>query len=193
MAYIATGNKYPGILGLLWFKHGTARALGRLADTVLRGPSGLTPGERELIAARVSRLNSCEFCQDSHAAAAVGHLSDEKLVADVVADPSQSPLTDRMKALLAIAAKVQKSGREVQASDIEAARKAGASDEDIHDAVLVAAAFCMFNRYVDGLGTLPAKKADYAEMGLRLARQGYRHPPAPVRWLVRRILDAKFR
>jgi uncharacterized peroxidase-related enzyme len=192
MPHIQTGNTYPGILTLLWYKHSSAAALGRLADTILRGPSGLTPGERELIAAHVSRLNECEFCADSHAAAASCHLSNAELVAQVQRDLESAPISPRLKALLRVAGKVQRGGRHVQPTDIEAARSEGASDEDIHDTVLVAAAFCMFNRYVDGLGTLPAKPGDYAQMGERLAKHGYRMPPSPVRWLVRRILDRQF-
>jgi hypothetical protein len=97
-----------------------------------------------------------------------------------------------MRALLAVAASVQRSGKAVSAGDIEAARKAGANDEEIHDTVLVAAAFCMYNRYVDGLGTQPAKPEEYAPMGERLAKKGYSYPPAPIRWLVRRILNRQY-
>lgn len=192
MAYIHVGNNYPGILGLLWFKPSTGDALSQLAETLLRGPSGLSPGERELIAVRVSSLNDCGFCCNAHSAAAAAHLSDPALVEAVKRDFQQAEISPRMKALLAIASKVQEGGRSVTPGDIEAARTCGASDEDIHDAVLVAAAFCMFNRYVDALGTSPADPKDYAKMGERLARQGYKQPPVFLRWLVRGILDRQF-
>jgi alkylhydroperoxidase family enzyme len=78
-----------------------------------------------------------------------------------------------MKALLHIAGKVQISGRAVMAADIAAAREQGADDREIHDTVLIAAAFSMFNRYVDGLGSwTPTDPAVYEEMGRRMAK-GY--------------------
>jgi uncharacterized peroxidase-related enzyme len=190
--HIQTGNSYPGILALLWYKPSTGTALSDLAQALLHGPSPLTPGERELIAAYVSRLNECEFCCDSHSASAACHLSDPALVESVKRNPQEAAVSDKMKALLVIAGKVQQSGRNVLPADIEAARRAGASDEDIHDAVAVAAAFCMYNRYVDGLGTKQAKTSDYPAMGERLATKGYKFAPAPLRWLVRRILDRQF-
>jgi uncharacterized peroxidase-related enzyme len=191
-AYIDTKNSYPGILGLLWFKPSTGAALGQLTQALMHGPSGLTSGERELIASHVSSLNECSFCCDSHSAAAAAHLSDAGLVEEVKRDFTQARISPKMKALLKIASQVQKGGRNVRPADVEAARQAGASDEDIHDAVLVAAAFCMFNRYVDGLGTTPARKDDYREMGERIAFKGYRFPPGPLRWLVKRVLNRKF-
>jgi hypothetical protein len=62
----------------------------------------------------------------------------------------------------------------VTADDVGRARKLGATDREIHDTVLIAAAFCMFNRYVDGLGTWqPIDPQAYREMGQRMARVGY--------------------
>jgi alkylhydroperoxidase family enzyme len=79
-----------------------------------------------------------------------------------------------MKALLNIADKVRISGREVSEADIAAAREQGASDMDIHDTVLIAAMFCMFNRYVDGLAaTTPDDPAFYNLVGEQRAREGY--------------------
>ena len=159
MAYITTGVNQPGIIELLFYKGSTGKALSNLAETILRGPSGLTSGERELIASYVSKLNDCNFCHDSHSAAANAHLGDNgNTVECVISNVADAPVSNKLKALLKIAARVQKGGKEVTLADVEFAKKAGATDEDIHDTVLVAAAFCMFNRYVDGLGTFPAKK-----------------------------------
>ena len=98
-----------------------------------------------------------------------------------------------MRALLEIAALTQKGGRNVKPEHVEAARKAGASDDEIHDTVLIAAAFCMYNRYVDGLGTKPpANPADYKEMGQRLSTQGYKFPPRFLYGFVRKILSKKY-
>ena len=101
-------------------------------------------------------------------------------------------VSEKMKALLQIAAKVQIGGKEVKPEHIEAAKNAGASDEDIHDAVLIASAFCMYNRYVDGLGTnLPDSDDEYADMGKNMARKGYKYPPLFMRkWVIRQMQKA---
>jgi uncharacterized peroxidase-related enzyme len=183
MTYIKTGINQPGIIELLFYKGSTGKALSRLAHTLLHGPSELSPGEREIIAAYVSHLNDCEFCYESHCASANVHLSDNgEILHQVKHDLDKAPVSSKLKALLNIAAQVQKGGREVSSRHIETARKEGASDEDIHDTVLIAAAFCMFNRYVDGLGTrLPASRSEYIPMGLRMAKKGYTYPPLFLR------------
>lgn len=192
MTYIKTGVDQPGIVELLFYKGPTGKALSNLAQTLLHGPSNLTPGEREVIAAYVSSLNKCEFCHDSHSASANYHLKDGGQTVNLVkVDPMVAPVSEKMKALLKIAGRVQKSGKEVNISHIEDARRAGASDEDIHDTVLIAAAFCMYNRYVDGLGTIPAEKEEYAPMGKRLATTGYTYPPLFLRKFVIRMLNRR--
>jgi len=146
-----------------------------LAEILLRGPSSLTSGEREMIATLVSDRNDCHFCQASHRAAAAHHLGGDYAIVDAVKrDFQTAPVSAKLKTLMAIAAKVQESGKQVTASDIERARSAGATDLEIHDAVLIAAAFSMFNRYVDGLATFtPRDDAAYDEMGQRMAHEGY--------------------
>ncbi len=146
-----------------------------LAEVLLRGPNSLTSGEREMIAAFVSSRNECHFCQASHSAAAAHHLGGSYAAVDAVKrDYQTAPVSAKLKALLAIAAKVQQGGKQVTPSDVERARAEGATDVEIHDAVLIAAAFCMFNRYVDGLATLtPVDPAAYDAMGRRMAEQGY--------------------
>ena len=193
MAYINTGIDQPGILELLFYKEPTGKALSDLAQTLLHGPSTLTPGERELIASYVSKLNNCEFCHESHSASANTHLNDNgDMVRCIITNLDTAPISEKMKSLLRLAGKVQKSGREVKPDDIEAAKKAGATDEEIHDAVLVAAAFCMYNRYVDGLGTsLPKAKEDYVPMGKRLATKGYKYPPMFMRKFVIWMMSRK--
>lgn len=195
MTYITTDIPQPGIVELLFYKGTTGKALSRLAHTLLHGPSPLSSGERELIASHVSALNGCEFCHESHSASANAHLKDQGFaVSAIKLNPAQAPVSDKMKALLQIAAQVQAGGKEVKLSHIENARKAGATDEDIHDAVLIAAAFCMYNRYVDGLGTsLPGSKEDYVDMGKRMARVGYKYPPLFLRKFVIRQMKKKNR
>src|SRR5580765_1435118 len=153
MPHIQLPEELPGIRALLAFRPETAGPLGALADALLHAPGTLSPGEREVIAAYVSLLNECMFCHNSHAAIAACHLDDEGLVASVMQDPERGAVSAKLKALLAVAARVQQGGRHVREEDIARARAEGATDTEIHDTVLIAAAFCMFNRYVDGLAT----------------------------------------
>jgi uncharacterized peroxidase-related enzyme len=175
MAYIKVEEGVPGIRSLVLFRPETGKPLYELAQVLLRGPSPLTEAERELIAAYVSYRNDCLFCMNSHAAAAKCLFGEEKnIVNDVLRDMQQSGVNDKMKALLNIAGKVQVSGKNVTAEDIENAKAAGAIDHEIHDAVLISATFCMFNRYVDGLASYtPSAPEVYSEMGKRMVEKGY--------------------
>jgi uncharacterized peroxidase-related enzyme len=175
MPHIQLPDGLPGITSAFAFRPETAKPLRALAEVLLRGPSSLSSGEREMIATFVSTRNGCYFCQTSHRAAAAHHLGGNYELVDAVrADYRNAPVSPKLKALLAIAAKVQQSGKNVTAEDITAAREEGATDLEIHDAVLIAAAFCMYNRYVDGLATFtPTDQRLYDEMGARMAAQGY--------------------
>jgi uncharacterized peroxidase-related enzyme len=173
--HIALPEGLPGITSAFAYRPETAGPLRELAEVLLRGPSTLSSGEREMIAAFVSTRNECDFCQASHRAAAAHHLGGDYALVDAVrTDPEQAPVSTKLKALLAIAGLVQAGGPQVTTAAIGRAREAGASDLEIHDTVLIAAAFCMFNRYVDGLATLtPVGDAAYDEMGRRMAHEGY--------------------
>jgi uncharacterized peroxidase-related enzyme len=165
----------PGITAGFAFRPETAKPLRELAEVLLRGPNTLTSAERETIAAFVSSRNDCHFCQASHSAAAAHHLGgDYASIEAVKRDFERAPVSPKLKALLAIAGKVQQGGRQVTSADVDRARREGATDVEIHDTVLIAAAFCMFNRYVDGLATMtPSDPALYDVMGQRMAREGY--------------------
>ncbi|MGM1062896.1 carboxymuconolactone decarboxylase family protein [Saccharothrix sp. Mg75] len=169
---------FPGIAGLFRFRPETAGPLNELAEVLLRGPSSLSRGERELVAAHVSGLNECSFCRDSHSAFAAAQLDGgAELVRLVRADPATAPIGGKLRALLDIAGAVRKSGKEVTADLVEAARARGATDLEIHDTVLIAAAFCMFNRYVDGLGTVvPDDPAEYDHVARGIVEHGYTRP-----------------
>jgi uncharacterized peroxidase-related enzyme len=175
MAHIQLPEGIAGILGPMAFCPETAKPLNALAEVLLRGPNSLTPAEREIIATYVSSQNDCCFCQLAHGAVAAYRLGgDEKLVNDVKLNFETAAVSDKLKALLAIAGKVQQGGKRVTTDDIARARKQGATDKQIHDTVLIAAAFCMYNRYVDGLATwAPTDPEMYRENGRRLAEQGY--------------------
>jgi uncharacterized peroxidase-related enzyme len=175
MPHIALPDGVPGIRGLFEFRPDTAKPLCELANALLHAPNTLTPGERELIATYVSSRNDCSYCQDSHGAIAACHLDgNEALVAQVKRDFEQAAISGKLKALLAIAGKVQHGGKSVLPEDIKRARAQGATDTEIHDTVLIAAAFCMYNRYVDGLATLlPENPSVYRDRAGMIARHGY--------------------
>ncbi len=175
MAHIRLPEGIPGILGPMAFSPETAKPLNALAEVLLRGPNSLAPAEREMIAAYVSSQNDCHFCQNAHGAVAAYRLGgNEELVNDVKLNFESAAISDKMKALLAIAGKVQKEGKQVTTPDVDCARQHGATDKDIHDTVLIAAAFCMYNRYVDGLATwAPQDPEVYREIGKRVVNLGY--------------------
>ncbi|HEY4194852.1 MAG TPA: carboxymuconolactone decarboxylase family protein [Mucilaginibacter sp.] len=177
MSHIDLPTEYPGIRSLFIFRPETAAPLCSLAQVLLHDPHPtLSAGERELIASYVSNLNTCKFCTSSHSAIAKHQLnSDLELVKQVLADPETAPISNKLKSLLKIAGKVQSGGKNVLTEDIDAARREGATNIEIHDTVLIAAAFCMYNRYVDGLATWqPDNEAFYDKMGEQRAKEGYK-------------------
>jgi uncharacterized peroxidase-related enzyme len=183
MPHINLSNEYPGIRSLFVYRPETAAPLNALVQAMLHNPHPtLSAGERELIATYVSRLNTCFYCCNIHGAIAKHQLgSNGEIVQQVLADPETAPISQKMKALLKIAAKVQSGGKNVLPADIELARNEGATDMEIHDTVLIAAAFCMYNRYVDGLATWQPDNEDlYDKMGEQRAREGYLTPPFKV-------------
>ena len=175
MAHINVPEGVPGIRSLVMFRPETGKPLYELAQVLLRRQSTLSEAERELIAAYVSKRNDTIFCMMSHAAASKALYGDEKnIVDDVLKDMHQANISDKMKALLNIAGKVQVLGSAVKQEDIDAARNEGATDKEIHDTVLIAALFCMFNRYVDGLAAnTPADLSTYPLRAKQIAEHGY--------------------
>jgi uncharacterized peroxidase-related enzyme len=157
------------------FRPETAKPMSDLAETLLHAPNTLTAADRELIGTYVSSQNECHYCQTSHGAIAACHLGgNEALVEDVKLDFEHAAISEKLKALLVIAGKVQRGGKQVLPADVERARKAGATDIEIHDTVLIAAAFCMFNRYVDGLATWTPQDMDsYRARAAKVAQDGY--------------------
>ena len=175
VAYINLGQGGPGILGLLRYRPETGRPLKELTEVLLRGDSTLTRGERELIAAHVSRLNDSRFCYYAHGTQAALQLDGGWATVDAALGGVEAPsISPRIRSLLRIAAAVRTGGREVTPALIHDARAVDVTDLEIHDTVLIAAAFCMFNRYVDGLGTwAPADRQDYLPAGRRIVDLGY--------------------
>ena len=179
MPHITLPDGLPGIRGPMAFRPETAKPMNELVEFLLRGPNTLTAGERELIATYVSSQNDCYFCQNIHGAIAAFHLGgNDKLVLDVKRDYEGAEVSPKLKALLAIAGKVQMGGKNVLPADVARARKEGATDVEIHDTVLIAAVFCMANRYVDGLATWqPDDPEMYRTRAAITATQGYGKKP----------------
>ena len=179
MPHIPLAIHLPGITGLLEYRQDTAQPIRELTQILLRGESTLSEGERELIATLVSSQNQCTFCTTAHTSAANILLGESETCEMVKADFETAPVSEKMKALLAIASHVQQNGKNVTAQDIERAKTAGASDREIHDTVLIAALFCLYNKYVDGLASVtPAEPAFYEKLGQRITTNGYNRVPA---------------
>jgi len=177
MPYIKVEEHLPGITGLLEYRKDTAEPIRNLTQFLLRGPNTLTEAERELIATIVSHRNECRFCSTAHTAAADLLLGECDTTQKIKEDISSAPVSEKMKALLTIAAQVQKSGKSVTTQSIDAAKKAGATDVEIHDTVLIAALFCLYNRYVDGLSTIaPTDPSFYQGLAERIAKSYMRSP-----------------
>ena len=182
MAYIQLNNALPGITGLLEDRPDTGAPIRELTQILLRGESSLTELERELIATLVSYKNECRFCTRAHAATVVALGGTEELLEKVYHDLENAPVSEKMVALLLIAGKVQRLGKDVQEADIARAKAEGATDREIHDTVLIAALFCLYNRYVDGLGTYrPEDPAYYQRLASRLVTIGYARPKDGIR------------
>ena len=178
MPHIPLPEGAPGPRGPMLFRPETAEPMSEMAEVLMRGPSTLTLAERELIGTYVSAQNDCRYCQTIHGAVAAHYMGvteeHEQLVLQIKCDPSTAPISPKLKALLKIAGHVQQGGKHVTAEDITQARQHGATDLEIHDTVLIAANFCMMNRYVDGLATWAPEDPDfYRRRAANLAQHGY--------------------
>src|SRR5246127_4178914 len=140
MPHIKLQDGLQGIRGPMAFRPETAKPLNELAEALLHAPNSLPQADRELIATYVSSLNDCFFCQTVHGSIAAACLDgNEDIVRQVKRDFMNAAISEKLKALLVIAGKVQRDGKLVTAQDIAAAREQGATDTEIHDAVLIAA------------------------------------------------------
>jgi uncharacterized peroxidase-related enzyme len=175
MPHIDVDENLPGIRALLAFSPATAAPIGELANLMLRTNEGLTMADRELIASYVSYLNDCFYCHQSHGEIAVCYLDGNRdLVEQVKRDYSNAKISPKLKSLLTIAHSVQQGGKFVTSEQVEHAKSLGATDKDIHDTVLIAALFCMFNRYVDGLAaSTPSDLSGYPLRAKQIVEHGY--------------------
>lgn len=181
MPHIPLDENLPGITGLLNYRLDTALPIRELTQLLLRGESTLSEGERELIATVTSQGNQCRFCTAAHTAAADACLGERVTAEMVKNDPEHAPVSPKMKHLLEIARRIQADARTVSPELVQKARAAGATDREIHDTVLIAALFCLYNKYVDGLATVtPSEPAFYDRLGDILKNKGYM--PSPDRY-----------
>lgn len=178
MPYIPLEEHLPGITGLLEYRKDSAQPIRELTQLLLRGPSTLTEGERELIATIVSHHNECRFCTTAHTAAADLLLGECSTSEKIKQNIETAPVSEKMKALLTIAKQVQQGGKDVTGESVKRAKNAGATDIEIHDTVLIASLFCLYNRYVDGLATLEPDSPEYYQtLASRIVTNGYRRLP----------------
>lgn len=178
MPHIELESHLPGITGLLEYRKDTGQPIRDLTEIIMRGPSTLTDGERELIATIVSHGNQCRFCTAAHTAAADLFMGDKTTSQLMKEDIESAPVSEKMKALLTIAAAVGKSGKLVTPEMVTRAKAAGATDLEIHDTVLIAALFSLYNRYVDGMATaMPDNDAYFDVLANRLVNHGYQRLP----------------
>lgn len=176
LSFINLENDLPGIRGPMQYSPETGKALNELAEILLHDDNNsLSRGDREMIGAYVSSQNDCFYCQNVHGALAQYYFEcDTQFIDDIKKDYESTSISPKLKALLSIAGSVQKGGKHVTTGQIEHAKNLGATDKEIHDTVLIAAAFCMFNRYVDGLNTwAPQDRNVYVERAAMRAEEGY--------------------
>lgn len=167
-----SGEAIPDILHLFRFKRSATDHLVRFTEQVMRGPSPLSPGLRELIGAYFSKYNQCSFCSDSHAAAAAEFMERE-LVDEVLHDLEKSRLDAAHKALFRYIRKLAENPARVTAGDITKLKTAGWSEAAIYDALTVASVFRFYNTWNNGAGVQTMTPADYAHSGKVLRTMGY--------------------
>lgn len=177
MPHIQLEAHLPGITGLLEYRKDTGDPIREVTQIILRGPSGLSFSERELIAALVSHRNHCNFCSAAHDSVANYLTGDPELLSAVKENSETAPISEKMKSLLSIAAQTQMGGLNVTPEAVQRAKQAGATDMDIHDTVFIAALFCLYNKYVDGLATaMPQSETYFQELASRIAVSYLRSP-----------------
>jgi uncharacterized peroxidase-related enzyme len=185
VAYLSSLPEHAVVLDVLKAFPEAAAPLVEYHEVVLRGPSQLTVGEREMIAAYVSGLNACRYCHGVHTAVAEAFGIAEGVLAALLADVDTAPVRAELKPLLAYVRKLTEAPSRVTAADAEAVFDAGWEEKTLFDAVSVCALFNFMNRLVEGLGVTAPDEGYYATAARRLSRDdryaGYRHLTTPGR------------
>jgi uncharacterized peroxidase-related enzyme len=176
----------PGISVALQLTPALGLHLRGLADELLVNEfagATLQRHEREMLATATSAANDCFFCMDSHGAFATALLERDGLaersgLIDVLKQGLSDGFDPKMQALLHIARTVRGTALDLRSEDVAVAKAAGATDQDVQLAVLIAAAFCMFNRMVDGFRAMTPPSAEaYRERAGQIAEYGYSGTP----------------
>jgi uncharacterized peroxidase-related enzyme len=167
------GIPIPQILHLFAYKPEKTDHLARFTQEVMRGPSPLLPGQRELIAALTSKLNQCLFWIGSHAAVAAELLGDKDLVQSVLTNVDTAPLSDKDRSLYSFIRKMVDDSTSIGQDDVDRVLLAGWSDEALYDAITVCSLFQFYNNWIDATGVADMPVMAYEMSGKRLATVGY--------------------
>lgn len=148
-------------------------ALLEMHEAIMRAPSALTPGQRELIAAYVSGLNGCQYCHGVHAETAKAYEDIPRAAVDrMLADLETAGFDDRIKPILRLARKLTQAPAEVSEADTRAVLEAGWGEKALHDAIMVVCCFNFMNRLLEGHG-VHGYEALFKERGPMLKKYGY--------------------
>jgi uncharacterized peroxidase-related enzyme len=172
MPFFSSFNDDSGVRDILALNPAAGRALIDYHEAVLRGPSPLTPGERELIAAYVSGLNACHYCHGVHATTAAEFGISRDLLERLIDDPASAPVEAKLKPLLAYVKKLTLTPARMGKADADAVYAAGWSERALHDAVSVCCLFNFMNRLIDGHG-VEGRAELYQRRGEMLHKDGY--------------------
>ncbi len=169
----SAGQPVSQIWHLFAYKPAVTLHLERLTHEIMRGPSPLSAGVRELIATLTSTRNQTPFCATTHAAATTELLGNRELVEGVMRDVANAPVSPAEKVLLAFVEKVNGEFWKIGVEDFEVLRAAGWSEEAIYDAISVCALFNFYNRWVSSNGVCQMPDAGIEASGKRIAQTGY--------------------
>jgi len=171
VAPLVFGMRAPDILRVVWYREAfLGEPLNALTQTVLRGKSEWTVGERELFAAWVSKNNACNFCCGAHSVVASKALGVSVEKGELVDD---STLSTKARAMLPFLAKLTKTPDDVTAADLQPARDAGVTEGAIEDAIYVCTVFCIFNRLADSFACKLISAEDGPKVAKMLLEKGY--------------------
>ncbi|MBI4521497.1 MAG: peroxidase-related enzyme [Gemmatimonadetes bacterium] len=164
-------DKVPHVLGK--FNTGTGKPLIEYHEALLRGESPFTVAEREMMAAYVSGINACQYCQGAHTAAAAQFGVPEPLIADLLRDASQASVSPKMRPVLSYLRKLTQSPTKMTQADADAVYAAGWTERALYDAVQICCLYNFMNRFVEGIG-LTAVPGQFAMEGRMIKDGGYK-------------------
>ena len=165
---------YKTVLDIFQQNPNRYSALVEFIQTVMRGESALTAGERELIAAYVSGLNACDYCYGSHQAIATELNVDPKLLEAILTDVATAPIEERLSPVFALVRKLTLNPSKTIQADVDAILEAGWNEQAIEDVICVCALFNFMNRFVNGYGLELPNQEQLAVMAKGINTEGYK-------------------